>query len=102
MAANISLTYSEIETVCNTLDSSVEDTLVPRMKEAKAEVDELLENALVLVQSSPALQQQYEKFTTALTEATDSIKQYANQFRQIKKSVEDMDQEIANKVNSSS
>ncbi|MET9135209.1 hypothetical protein [Streptomyces antibioticus] len=101
MPANISLTYSEIERISNLLDTSVEETLVPRMDEAKTEVDNLLDTALVLTQSSPALQTQYEKFTTSLKDATESIKGYAEQFRQIMNSVKDMDQDIADKVNSS-
>ncbi|MGC0421740.1 hypothetical protein [Embleya sp. AB8] len=101
MAANIKLTYAEISRVSNLLDSSVEHTLVPRMNEAKSEVDSLLTTNLVLTKASPALQTQYEKFTTALTAATESIKGYATQFRQIMQSVQDMDKDIADKVNSS-
>lgn len=100
MAANISLSYSEIERVSNLLDTSVEETLVPRMDEAKTEVDALLDNALVLTQASPALQAQYEKFTQSLKDATESIKGFAEQFRQISNSVQEMDKDIADKVNS--
>src|SRR5262245_21412575 len=88
MPANISLTYAEIERVSGILDTSVDETLVPRMTEAKAEVDALLDTSLVLTETSPALQQQYEKFTTALTDATESIKAYAEQFRAIMQSVQ--------------
>ncbi|WP_436775311.1 hypothetical protein [Yinghuangia sp. YIM S09857] len=102
MAANIKLTYAEITRVSNLLDTSVEDTLVPRMNEAKAEVDNLLTTNLVLTKASPALMAQYEKFNTALTAATESIKGYATQFRQIMQSVQDMDKDIADKVNSAS
>lgn len=101
MAANISLSYSEIERVSNLLDTSVDETLVPRMQEAKTEVDNLLDTSLVLTESSPALQQQYEKFTQSLTDATNSIKDYAEQFRSIMESVKEMDSEIANSVTSS-
>ncbi|NJP67431.1 MULTISPECIES: M3 family metallopeptidase [Streptomyces] len=100
MAANISLSYAEIERVSNKLDSAVEETLVPRMTEAKTEVDNLLASALVLVEASPALQQQYDRFTTELTKATDAITQYAEQFREIKRQVENMDKEVADKVRS--
>ncbi|MYS84757.1 hypothetical protein [Embleya scabrispora] len=101
MAANIKLTYAEITRVSNLLDNSVEHTLVPRMKEAKTEVDNLLTTNLVLTKASPALQAQYDKFSTALTAATESIKGYAQQFRQIMQSVQDMDKDIADKVHSS-
>ena len=100
MGANIELTYSEITRVSNILDNSVDNTLVPRMTEAKAEVDNLLNNDLVLVQASPALKDQYEKFNTALTAATDSIKGYATQFRQIMQAMQDTDKDIADKVRS--
>ncbi|MFI6980889.1 hypothetical protein ACIBSV_20175 [Embleya sp. NPDC050154] len=100
MAANIKLTYAEITRVSNLLDNSVDHTLVPRMKEAKDEVDTLLTQNLVLTKASPALQSQYEKFNTALTQATESIKGYATQFRQIMTSVQDLDKDIADKVNS--
>ncbi|MFI9601963.1 hypothetical protein ACWEQ7_00460 [Streptomyces sp. NPDC004069] len=100
MPANISLSYGEIERVSNLLDSSVEHTLVPRMEEAKAEVDTLLETALVLTEASPALQTQYEKFTGSLKDATQSIKDYAEQFRQIMNSIKDMDHGLAEKVRS--
>lgn len=100
MAANIKLSYSEIERVSNILDSAVDDTLVPRMNEAKAQVDQLLTTNLVLTKASPALQTQYEKFNTSLTAATESIKGYATQFRQIMQSMKDMDADIADKVNS--
>lgn len=102
MPANIKLTYSEITTVCNTLDTSVDQTLVPRMTDAKAEVDTLLTTNLVMTKASPALQTQYEKFNTALTQAAESIKGYATQFRQIMESVQNMDKEIADNVNSQS
>lgn len=101
MAANISLSYTEIERVAGLLDTSVDHTLVPRMDEAKLEVDNLLDTALVLTETSPALQAQYEKFTVSLKEATDSIKGYAEQFRKIMESVKGMDHDIAEKVNSS-
>ncbi|MEU0932926.1 MULTISPECIES: hypothetical protein [unclassified Embleya] len=101
MGANIKLSYAEITRVSNLLDNSVEHTLVPRMKEAKAEVDSLLTTNLVLVKASPALQAQYDKFSVALTAATESIKGYAQQFRQIMQSVQDMDKDIADKVHSS-
>ncbi|AJE43379.1 MULTISPECIES: hypothetical protein [Streptomyces] len=100
MPANISLSYAEIERVSNLLDTSVEQTLVPRMEEAKAEVDTLLETSLVLTEASPALQTQYEKFTGALKDATQSIKDYAEQFRQIMNSIKDMDHDLAEKVRS--
>ncbi|WEH41277.1 hypothetical protein OG233_18050 [Streptomyces sp. NBC_01218] len=101
MVANIRLSYAEIDRVAGVLNTSVDVTLVPRMTEAKKEVDSLLSTFLVLEKSSPALQQQYEKFNTALTQATESIKGYAKQFQAIKESVQGMDADLAEKVNSS-
>lgn len=96
--ANIKLSYEEIERVCAVLEESVTLTLVPRMKEANDEVEKLLTNSLVLVESSPALTTQYDKFTAALVGATDSIKNYAEQFEKIKQNIQTMDGDIAGKV----
>ena len=101
MPANISLDFAEIERVSGILDDSVDSTLVPRMAEAKTEVDTMLNSTLKFNQSSPALQQSYEKLTQALTDATDSIKGFATQFRQIVDSMREMDEDMANKIKSS-
>lgn len=100
MPPNISLDFAEIERVSGVLDNSVDSTLVPRMTEAKNEVDTMLTSTLKFNQSSPALQQSYEKLTQALTEATDSIKGFADQFRQIVNSMQEMDADMANKIRS--
>ncbi|MFB7058005.1 hypothetical protein [Streptomyces vinaceus] len=100
MVANIRLSYSEIDRVSGLLNTSVDVTLVPRMAEAKKEVDSLLAHALVLEKTSPALTQQYEKFNTGLTQATEAIKGFAKQFQAIKDSVQKMDGDMANQVNS--
>ncbi|GAB3107878.1 hypothetical protein GCM10027160_05110 [Streptomyces calidiresistens] len=99
--ANIKLNYDEIDRVCNVLNTSVEETLVPRMNEAQQEVDALLETGLVFVEASPALQAQYQTFTTSLKNATQSIIDYANQFQAIKESMQEMDADMAEKVKSS-
>ncbi|GAA2369267.1 MULTISPECIES: hypothetical protein [Streptomyces] len=99
MAANISLDYAEIERVCGVLDDAVDNTLVPRMKEAKDEVDALLNTGLVLTATSPALEAKYETFTTNLIAGAEAIKEYANQFKEIKKSIENMDADMAEKIN---
>ncbi|MFD8568229.1 hypothetical protein [Streptomyces sp. NPDC057694] len=101
MAGNIALSYPEIERVSGVLDTSVDSTLVPRMSEAKQEVENLLTNGLVLSKSSPQLTDQYNDFNTKLTDAMNAIKSFADQFRQIKTSFESMDADIAEKVASS-
>ncbi|GAA3159631.1 MULTISPECIES: hypothetical protein [Streptomyces] len=101
MAANISLDFAEIERVSNLLKNSADNTLVPRMTEAKNEVDTMLNSTLKFNNSSPALQQSYEKLTQSLTEATQSIKDFAEQFEKIVQSMRDMDDEMANKIRSS-
>ncbi|MFE0690748.1 hypothetical protein H7827_15445 [Streptomyces sp. JH002] len=99
MAANISLDYAEIERVCGVLDDAVDNTLVPRMNEAKEEVAALLNSGLVLTATSPALEAKYETFTMNLVAGAEAIKEYANQFKAIKQSVEDMDKDMAEKIN---
>ncbi|MEV7520379.1 hypothetical protein [Streptomyces sp. NPDC091371] len=100
MVANIRLSYNEIDRVAGLLNTSVDVTLVPRMTEAKKEVDALLKGALVLEKTSPALTTQYEKFNTGLVQATEAIKGFAKQFQAIKESVQKMDGEMAAQVNS--
>ncbi|RSS78174.1 hypothetical protein EF918_22000 [Streptomyces sp. WAC06614] len=100
MVANIRLSYTEIERVSGLLDTAVDVTLLPRMKEAKQQVDDLLAGALVLEKTTPALSQQYEKFNTGLTQAADAVKGFAKQFRAIKAAVQNMDSDMAGKINS--
>jgi uncharacterized protein YukE len=97
---NIMLDYDKIEATSARLDSA-SDNIVPMLQDLKNDVNNLLGDGLVFQQSSPALQEAYDKFNTSLLAAMDGIKGFAKQFRDIKNQMEQMDGEMAKSVRDS-
>ncbi|PZG05146.1 hypothetical protein [Nonomuraea aridisoli] len=100
MPPNIQLDYPAIEATSNTLNSA-SDNIVPMLNDLRTNVNDLLQNGLVFQQSSPALQEAYDKFNTSLLAAMDGIKGFAKQFMDIRTQMENMDNEMASSIRSS-
>lgn len=95
--ADIALDYEKIEETSKALDSAV-DTIVPQLNTLQTKVSTLLENGLVFRQSSPAMEEAYNKFNSSLVGAMDGIKGFAKQFREIKAQLEKMDTDWAAEI----
>ncbi|KJY31199.1 MULTISPECIES: WXG100 family type VII secretion target [Streptomycetaceae] len=98
---NISLDFEKIETTSGRLDSAAEN-IVPMLNDLKNDVNNLLGDGMVFQQSSPAMQEAYDKFNTSLLAAMEGIKGFAKQFRQIKDQMHQMDQDMASSLRESS
>ncbi|CAN3984641.1 WXG100 family type VII secretion target [Kitasatospora purpeofusca] len=98
---NISLDFEKIETTSGQLDSAAEN-IVPMLNDLKNNVNNLLGDGMVFQQSSPAMQEAYDKFNTSLLAAMEGIKGFAKQFRQIKDQMHQMDQDMASSLRESS
>lgn len=97
---DIALDYEKIEQTSKRLDSAVE-TIVPMLNDLKTDVSTLLDDGLIFRQSSPAMEEAYNKFNTSLLAAMDGIKGFAKQFRDIKSQMEKMDSEWASSIRNS-
>ncbi|WP_030609285.1 hypothetical protein [Streptomyces sclerotialus] len=93
-AGNINIDYNEIQRVSGVMKQAVND-INPLLLSTKTSVEGLLDNGLFMQQSSPALKESYSNLTASLQKAVESINSFANQFNQIKNSVEKMDLDIA-------
>ncbi|MFJ6217298.1 WXG100 family type VII secretion target [Streptomyces sp. NPDC092296] len=97
---NISLDFDKIEATSARLDSA-SDNIVPMLNDLKNDVNNLLGDGMVFQQSSPAMQEAYDKFNTSLLAAMDGIKGFAKQFRQIKDQMHQMDSDMASSLRDS-
>jgi uncharacterized protein YukE len=97
---NISLDFEKIESTSARLDSAVEN-IVPMLSSLQTDVGNLLGDGLVFQQSSPAMQEAYNKFNTSLLGAMDGIKGFAKQFRDIRDQMNTMDGEMAKSIRDS-
>ena len=95
--ANVSVDYTEIETVAKQLQNGV-TTINPQLQALKNSVDGLLGSGLVLTQTSPAMQVAYEKFTASLTSAVENINSFAQQFTNISNQMQAMDSQMAQSI----
>ncbi|MEV5411199.1 hypothetical protein AB0K60_20455 [Thermopolyspora sp. NPDC052614] len=98
--ADIALDYEKIEATSKALDEAA-DTINPMLSTLQTKVSTLLEGGLVFRQSSPAMEEAYNKFNTNLTGAIEGIKGFAKQFREIKSQLDNMDSEWAKNIRSS-
>ncbi len=98
---NISLDFDKIEATSARLDSA-SDNIVPMLNDLRNDVNNLLGDGMVFQQSSPAMQEAYDKFNTSLLAAMDGIKGFAKQFRQIKDQMHQMDSDMATSLRQSS
>lgn len=97
--ADIHLDYDKISDVSHTMRTKAEDTK-EEAETLKKKVDGLLDEGLVLKQSSPALQKSYNDFTHSLKKAIEGITNFSHQFENIKSSADNMDQEVYKNVTS--
>jgi chaperonin cofactor prefoldin len=100
VARDVLFDYEAIENTSTTLDRAVQN-IVPQLETLKRDVEGLLQNGLVLKNASPAITEQYRTFHTNLQNAINGISQFATQFRELKKNIEEMDTKVASDVRSS-
>ncbi|MEV5411069.1 hypothetical protein AB0K60_19790 [Thermopolyspora sp. NPDC052614] len=100
MPLDIGLDYEKIDATSKRLNSAV-DTINPMLGDLKNDVSTLLDDGLVFQQSSPAMEEAYNKFNTNLTAAIEGIRNYAQQFNDIRTQIETMDGEWAAAIKNS-
>ena len=98
--ADVSLDYGTIDAVSTELKNAVAN-IVPQLQALQARVDGLLakDGGLWLNATSPALQNAYHTFNTSLTNAVNSINDFATQFTGIAGQMKSMDSQMANQIN---
>ena len=98
---DVSVTYEEINEVSRKLNHTATVT-VPLLADLQRQVVALLEpqGGLWLTQSSPVLRDKYTNFNSSVTDAVNSIPQWAMQFQNIASSVKDLDRQIVESSNS--
>ncbi|GLY29871.1 hypothetical protein [Kineosporia sp. NBRC 101731] len=99
--SDIKVSYTKVVEVTTNLHSTTHDTL-PKLSAVKQAVDGLLADGggLWLTSSSPTLQEKYEAFNKSVTEAINSIPQWANQFDNIVTQLKDLDRSIVESAGS--
>ncbi|WP_217205969.1 hypothetical protein [Streptomyces sp. AC550_RSS872] len=88
----------QVNSTAAKLNNAVNSTLVPQLSELQREVETLLGDGLKLAQTSPRLSESYANFNTSVTQAVNNITEFAKQFQQIAKSVQDLDSQIASSM----
>jgi len=98
--ADVSLDYGTIQSVASALNNAVA-TIVPELQGLQSQVDGLLsaDGGLWMRATSPALQNAYHQFNTTLTQAVQSINEFATQFNQIASQMQQMDSTMAGQIN---
>lgn len=94
--ANITIDYTKVTTVANSLNAAVLET-VPKLTSLQTAVTTLLtsDGGLWLQKSSPVLSQQYTDFNTSVTSAVNNITSFAQQFNNIISQLQAMDEAIS-------
>ncbi|EDY52833.1 hypothetical protein [Streptomyces clavuligerus] len=98
---DIHLDYNEIEQVSARLNSAA-DNMVPQLSALRGEVSRLLSNGLVFRQTSPKMEAAYQKFNDSLTAAVKQINSFAQQFKDIRQQMEEMDNKMASGMDKNS
>jgi uncharacterized protein YukE len=93
--AGVSMNFDAIENVANTLASNAEH-IASVLQVVQAQVSALVTGQdLHLEQSSPALNQAYTEFNTALNKNIQGMHDFGTQFRSIVQNMRDMDGAMA-------
>ena len=100
--ADIAIDYTEIQQCSATLTSAVQN-IVPQLQNLQSRVNQLLspDGGLYMVNTSPALQNAYQKFNTQVTQAVNAIDEFAKQFNSIASGMKSTDVNMASQVNKS-
>jgi len=96
----IRISYDEVVTV-STLLRQVTNEIVPRLVDMQEGVANLLTpgGGLWLIKSSDVLEDKYDQFNAAITEAVESIPLWADQFDNIVSQLQSMDEQIVEAAN---
>ncbi|MBT0772309.1 hypothetical protein KIH74_25415 [Kineosporia sp. J2-2] len=99
--SDMKVVYDDVATVSTKLHQVTTDTL-PRLTAMQNSVNNLLTDGggLWLISSSPVLEQKYNDFNTSITQAVNSIPQWANQFDNIVSQLKSLDASIVESANS--
>jgi len=79
---DIGINYDDITTASGLLTTAANDTIAPELTTLYNSVHNLLQNGggLYMIQTSPAIQAQYEQFNSSALQCVEAIKSFAKMF----------------------
>jgi hypothetical protein len=95
---NINISYSDVDEAAAAMKNSNNNTIIPAKDSAKAAIDDALGNSLVMPETAPAINDQYNVLHGQLTELCEAINGFADQFVAIKDGMADFDQQYAENI----
>ena len=95
--SNIDIAYDTITTVATTLNTAATETIAPSLANLHTTVDNLLQQGggLYMVQTSSAINAQYETFNSSATQCVSAIQSFATMFNTLVTNMQSMDNSLA-------
>lgn len=96
-SANIDINYDTITSVASQLNTAANETIAPALATLHTNVDNLLQQGggLYMVQTSPAINAQYEQFNSSATQCVNAIQSFATMFNTLVTNMQSMDSSLA-------
>ncbi|SFD55540.1 hypothetical protein [Streptomyces aidingensis] len=98
MAANVSITYQDVEECAAAMKSSNANVLTPAKDAAKDALNTAVTTALVMPETSRAIEDKFNEIYDQLTLLCEAVDSFADQFIQIKDGMEDFDHQYAENI----
>src|SRR2546423_12844674 len=94
---DIGINYDDITTASGLLPTAASDTIAPELTTLYNSVHNLLQNGggLYMIQTSPAIQAQYEQFNSSALQCVEAIKSFAKMFSDLVANLQSMDSKLA-------
>jgi hypothetical protein len=94
---DIGIHYENITTASTLLNTAANDTIAPELTTLYNSVHSLLQNGggLYMIQTSPAIQAQYDQFNSSALQCVEAIKSFAKMFSDLAANLQSMDSKLA-------
>jgi hypothetical protein len=94
---DIGINYDDITTAAGLLNTAANDTIAPELTTLYNSVHTLLQNGggLYMIQTSPAIQTQYDQFNSSALQCVDAIRSFAKMFNDLVANLQSMDGKLA-------
>ncbi len=94
---DIGINYDDISTAASLLNTAANDTIAPELTTLYNSVHSLLQNGggLYMIQTSPAIQSQYDQFNTSAQQCVQAIQSFASMFNNLVSNLQSMDTKLA-------
>lgn len=94
---DIGIHYENITTASTLLNTAANYTIAPEIQKLYTSVHNLLQNGggLYMIQTSPAIQAQYDQFNSSAQQCVEAIKSFAKMFSDLAANLQSMDSKLA-------